>query len=43
MYNNVELEQDIFGQLVMNDFSDKVLEKAVERKWISKEIAEKLK
>lgn len=43
MYNNGVLEQDALGQLVMEDFSNKVLEKAVERKWVSKEVAEILK
>lgn len=43
MYNNGVLEQNALGQLVMNDFSNKVLEEAVKRKWISKEVAEILK
>lgn len=43
MYKNGELEQDALGQLVMNDFSNKILEEAVKRNWISKEVAEMLK
>ena len=39
MFNKGTIEQDTLGQLAINNFSDEIIERAVERKWISKEIA----
>lgn len=41
-YNDGRIEADTFGHLAMEDFSDKVICKALEREWITKEFANEL-
>lgn len=38
-YKDGKIKQDTFGQLAMSNFSDEIFEKAVEREWITKELA----
>lgn len=40
-YENKEIEADIFGQLALGNFSDEAIEMAVERNWITRELADK--
>lgn len=38
-YNDGRIKQDVFGQLAMFNFGDEIFEEAVEREWITKELA----
>lgn len=43
LLNKGKIELDTFGQLAVNQFSDEIIEIAVSRKWISKEVANIIK
>ena len=43
MYKNGEIEQDTMGQIALGNFSDRALDHAVERKWITKAQADRIK
>lgn len=42
MLNSGKIELDTFGQLAIHNFSDEIIARAIERKWISSEVAEQL-
>jgi len=43
LFNNGTIDQSTFGQLACNNFTDEIIDRAVERKWISEEIAKELR
>lgn len=42
LYNQGKIKQDVFGQLAIGNFSDKIIRKAIERKLIDSKLGNQL-
>ena len=41
-YKNGTIELDTFGQLTLANYSERVIERAIEREWITRELGNEL-
>lgn len=42
LYNQGKIKQDVFGQLAIGNFSDDIINKAIERKWIDQKLGKQI-
>lgn len=42
LYESGKIPQDVFGQLAMANFSNKIIQRAIERKWIDAGLGKQL-
>ena len=42
LYESGKIPQDVFGQLAMTNFSNEIIQRAIERKWIDSGLGKQL-
>ena len=42
LYKSGKIPQDVFGQLALSNFSDEIIQRAIERKWIDSGLGKQL-